>query len=190
VFFAVIAYLMGSIPCGLLVAKAAGIPDPRSSGTENLGAANLTRIGGRKVGALTFVLDFLKGLVPVLAAQLYFPLDPAPAHLAALLAVTGHCYSVFLLFRGGRGVATFAGALLPLAPASMLCALTAWLVTFHSFRVTSLAAMVALAVLMCALLAMGAGPNLLVVASLCCLMVMRRHRSNLQNLLEEQERVF
>src|SRR3989344_1612643 len=108
-FFPVLAYFLGAIPCGLLVAKALKIGDPREAGSGNIGSANLTRIGGKKAGIFTFILDFLKGFVPVLAALLYFTDDPTSAYLAALFAVIGHCYSIYLLFEGGKGVATSAG---------------------------------------------------------------------------------
>lgn len=185
-----IAYLLGSIPSGILVARALGLGDPRESGSGNIGASNLTRIGGRKVGVITFLLDFLKGLLPVLAALFLLPADPWLAGICALCAVIGHCYSLFLIFQGGKGVATAAGALLLLAPVAMSVSLLTWALCFYCFRITSLAAMAALAVLLAGLLAMNAGTHLLLVALACCMIVVRRHEANLIGLLAGQERKF
>lgn len=177
-----VSYLIGSVPSGILLARAAGLKDPRST--------NLTPLSGTKIGAFTFVLDFLKGFVPVLFAYLYWPEDSFATSLGALFAVLGHCYSVFLLFKGGKGVATTAGALLPLAPFPMLIALAAWGLAYYAFRLTSLAAMCAVLVLLCALLLCGAPPPVLAVAGICCVMVVRRHQANLEDLLGGKERSF
>jgi glycerol-3-phosphate acyltransferase PlsY len=190
VFFPALAYLLGSIPSGVLMARALGLQDPRAAGSGNIGAANLTRLGGKKAGVLTFLLDFLKGFLPVLAARIYGPPDPTTAYLTALLAVTGHCYSVFLGFRGGKGVATTAGAFFPLAPIAMVAALFAWALGFYSFKVTSLAAMMALLALLGALLVIGNPGGLFLAALLTCLMVVRRHLANLNDLLSAKERRF
>lgn len=188
--FLFVSYLLGSVPSGVLVARVAGLGDPRDAGSGNIGASNLTRLGGKKIGAFTFVLDFLKGFVPVLFAYLYWPEDSFPAALGALLAVTGHCYSVFLFFQGGKGVATTAGALFPLAPFAMLLALAAWGLSFYAYRITSLAALISLFALLGALLLFGAPAHLLFVAGICCVMVVRRHQTNLEDLLGGKERSF
>jgi acyl phosphate:glycerol-3-phosphate acyltransferase len=188
--FLLVSYLFGSVPSGILLARAAGLGDPRDAGSGNIGASNLTRLGGKKLGALTFLLDFLKGFVPVFFAYFYWPDDTFPAALGALLAVTGHCYSIFLFFQGGKGVATTAGALFPLAPFAMIVALAAWGLSFYAYRMTSLAAMVALFALLGSLLLFGAPAHLLGVAGICCVMVVRRHQANLEDLLGGKERSF
>lgn len=188
--FFVAAYLLGSIPSGILVARAFGLGDPRESGSGNIGASNMARLGGKRVGLFTFVLDFLKGFLPVLAALFFAREMPSVAYFAALSAVLGHCYSVFLFFEGGKGVATAAGALFLVAPIPMLAALGAWALCFYCFRITSLAAMAALAVLLSALLGLRADPVLLGVALACCLVVVRRHDVNLRSLLADEERSF
>jgi glycerol-3-phosphate acyltransferase PlsY len=139
---------------------------------------------------LTFLFDFLKGFLPVLVIRFYWPADETVACVAALLAVTGHCYSLFLGFRGGKGVATTAGAFFPLAPLPMLVALCAWGLAFFSFRITSVAAMAALLVLLGALLVAGATQGLFLAALLACVMVVRRHFANLNDLLAAKERRF
>lgn len=185
-----VAYLLGSIPSGLLIARLLGLKDPRQSGSGNIGAANLTRLGGKKVGALTFVLDFAKGFVPVLTALLLFPESTTLHSFVALLAVVGHCYSIFLVFHGGKGVATAAGVLFPIAPLPMLLALTGWLICFYCFRIASLAAFCALGLLSGALLLSRADSMLLLVAILISLIVIRRHDENLRSLLVGVERSF
>ena len=188
--FALVSYLFGSVPSGVLLAKAMGLGDPRQAGSGNIGASNLARLGGGKVGLITFLLDFLKGFVPVLAVRLYWPEDTFLAALCAFVAVSGHCYSIFLFFGGGKGVATTAGAFFPLAPIAMIVALIAWGLTFYSFRITSLAAMVALFAFLGSLLAQGANGFLLGMAALSCLLVVRRHDVNLQDLVSGKERSF
>ncbi|MGZ3712708.1 MAG: glycerol-3-phosphate 1-O-acyltransferase PlsY, partial [Bdellovibrionota bacterium] len=178
-----LSYLLGSIPSGILVAKAMGLGDPRDSGSGNIGASNLARLGGKRVGVFTFLLDFFKGLIPVLAALLLKPESPGLACFCALFAVLGHCYSLFLFFSGGKGVATAAGALFLIATIPMLIAFVGWAICFYCFRITSLAAMAALGLLLASLLATNADPILLGVALLCSLVVVRRHEMNLKNLL-------
>lgn len=188
--FILLAYLCGSIPSGILVARALGLSDPRQSGSGNIGASNLARIGGRKVGVLTFLLDFTKGCVPVLLALFMSQANQTVIYLTAFAAVLGHCYSVFLLFNGGKGVATAAGALFPVAPIPMVGAFIAWGLCFYCFRITSLAAMAALLVLSGALLFIGAEAPLLAVGIACAVVVVRRHEANLKSLLEGSERKF
>lgn len=187
---AVLAYLLGSVPSGILVARALGISDPRGAGSGNIGAANLTRIGGKKAGVITFVLDFLKGLIPVILVRIYAPDDVLSTYIAALMAVVGHCYSLFLFFQGGKGVATTAGAFLPIAPAPMGLAILVWALCFYVFRISSLAAMGALISFLYFLIFGSADLTLILAAFACCLIVVRRHQMNLLAFLENKERRF
>ena len=109
---ALTGYLLGSVPWGLLLLRAVGGPDPRSVGSGNIGATNVTRAGGRGLGLATLVLDAVKALAPAL---FFASIDPRAGALAGLSAVLGHCYPVWLRFSGGKGVATFLGACLGLA---------------------------------------------------------------------------
>src|SRR5512133_3233676 len=117
----VTAYLIGSVPTGLLLGKAYGI-DVRKEGSGNIGATNLYRTVGRKVGGLTLVGDCLKGMLPVLAVK-YSTLPPEYAAWVGLAACCGHVFSVFLRFRGGKGVATALGVFLALSPLAVSIAL-------------------------------------------------------------------
>jgi glycerol-3-phosphate acyltransferase PlsY len=188
--FPLLAYLFGSIPSGVLVARVMGLEDPRRFGSGNIGASNLARLGGRKVGVATFLLDFLKGLIPVLAARFYAPSEPSLADFSALLAVTGHCYSIFLRFQGGKGVATTVGAFAILAPIPMAAAVGVWALVFYTSRTTSLAALIAVPVMLCVHVAAGSDSLLICAAFLSALMVVRRHKSNLLDLLSGEERSF
>ncbi len=137
----VLAYLVGGIPMGILVARLFGLADPRSIGSGNIGATNVLRTGNKKAAALTLLLDGGKGAVVVVAANRF---GPDLAVIAAGAAVVGHIAPVWLLFKGGKGVATTLGALLAIAWPVGLAACGLWLATAALFRYSSLAALVAL----------------------------------------------
>ncbi|MCB9759884.1 MAG: glycerol-3-phosphate 1-O-acyltransferase PlsY [Alphaproteobacteria bacterium] len=138
-----LAYLLGSIPVGLILATIYADLDVRQAGSGNIGATNVLRTTGRRLGAITLVLDLLKGLLPTLAAASMFE-DPTWAALAGFMAVLGHCFSIYLEFRGGKGVATGAGVMLGVAPAATLAAAAVWGLVFAASRRSSLAALAAL----------------------------------------------
>ena len=140
---AVLAYLLGSIPFGLVMARAFGLGDIRKIGSGNIGATNVLRTGNKPAALLTLVLDAGKGAVAVLVARAVVGEDAAG--LAGLFAMLGHLYSVFLKFNGGKGVATFLGTLLALSFPVGLAACATWLVAAVVFRYSSLAALVAAA---------------------------------------------
>ncbi|WP_048646297.1 glycerol-3-phosphate 1-O-acyltransferase PlsY [Nitratireductor soli] len=136
----VFGYLLGSIPFGLIITRAAGLGDVRKIGSGNIGATNVLRTGNKKLAALTLLLDALKGTVAVLLAGLYGPDQAIAAGLGAFL---GHLFPVWLGFRGGKGVATYLGVLVALAwPGALIFAL-AWLAVAFTTRYSSLAALVA-----------------------------------------------
>ncbi|RZA07803.1 MAG: hypothetical protein EOP11_06665 [Proteobacteria bacterium] len=168
--YLLMAYLVGSIPSGVLLARAMRAADPRHG-------------DDKKIRAITFVLDFLKGFLPVIFAYLYWPDDSFPAAIGAFFAVLGHCYSIFLFFQGGKGLAAGAGALFPLAPFAMLVALAAWGFSYYVFRIKPQAALIAILSFFGALFIFGTAPHLLAVAGACALMMVRRHRADLDGLL-------
>lgn len=181
--------VLGSIPSGILVAKAMGLEDPRAKGSGNIGAANMTRVGGKKAGAITLVMDFLKGLLPV------FLLTRSEAWgglviPCALLLVLGHCYSVFLRGRGGKGVATGAGALFGIHPLVGATALLVWLVVFIPSRISSLSALVAVWSAPIALWVLRFDSWAILATTTMALIIVRRHHDNLRALLENSERSF
>lgn len=182
------AYLLGSIPTGLLLGKAYGI-DVRKEGSGNIGATNLYRTVGRKVGVLTLIGDCLKGMLPVLAARYFAP----SADLAAwvgLAAFCGHVYSVFLRFKGGKGVATALGVYLALAPLAVVIALAVFLGLMLKWRYVSLGSVSAAAVMPLAVVALGGGRVLTAVTVAISAIVIIRHRENIQRLLAGTENKF
>lgn len=181
-----IAYLIGSIPVGLLVSQAMGQVDIRRHGSGNIGTANVLRIVGKRAAALTFLGDLLKGLLPTWAA-IGLGGSELLVTVVAMAAVLGHNWSVFLGFTGGKGVATSFGALLVMTPFPALLGLVVWVGVVLGFRYTSLAAMVSsVCVPPIILISAGAGPFFgfsLVVA----LLIFVRHRDNIQRLLAGTE---
>lgn len=138
----IIAYLIGSIPFGLLLAQAAGLGDIRNIGSGNIGATNVLRTGNKKLAALTLLLDILKGVVAVLLAQMVMTFDAGL--LAGLGVLLGHVYPVWLKFKGGKGVATALGVLIAINPLLGGSCIALWLITAVIFRISSLAALVAI----------------------------------------------
>ena len=138
----VVSYLIGAIPFGLLIGKLYGV-DVRKEGSGNIGATNVTRTVGRTAGKICFLLDFLKGALPVVAAQLIYPCLPWLAIGCGAAAIVGHIFPVYLKFKGGKGVSTAAGVALALAPYPLVCAAAVWAATFFIGRYVSLASILA-----------------------------------------------
>ena len=136
------AYLIGAIPFGLLIGKIYGI-DIRKVGSGNIGATNVTRAVGKTAGKVCFFLDFLKGALPVLAAQLIYPGVYWLPLVCGAAAIIGHIFPVYLKFRGGKGVSTAAGVALALAPYPLVCAAAVWVLSFFIWRYVSLASILA-----------------------------------------------
>jgi len=174
-----LAYVLGSLPTGLALTWLWTDQDVRTLGSRNTGATNVARVAGRRLGAVTLAGDLLKGLVPVLLAPLVSS-DPALGGAVAGAAVTGHRWSVFLGFRGGKGVATAAGSLLALAPGPALVAFVTWGLIIRLTRRASVAALAAAGILplLCAALATDATW----VALLLAVGITWRHRNNLARL--------
>jgi glycerol-3-phosphate acyltransferase PlsY len=180
----VLGYLLGSVPFGLLLTKAAGLGDLRRIGSGNIGATNVLRTGSKWIAALTLLLDMAKGLLPVLIARQAWGEDYAI--LAAIGALMGHIFPVWLRFKGGKGVATYIGALAGLHwPLAVLFAL-AWLLAAFVWRMSSLAALIASA-------AVAVGSAILVPGRLSIALfilsavIFITHRANIARLLRKQE---
>lgn len=181
-----LAYLAGSVSTAIIVCRLAGLPDPRTEGSNNPGATNVLRIGGKKAAAATLAGDFFKGLLPVLVARVLTG-EPTVLAAVAMAAFLGHLYPVFFGFRGGKGVATALGVLLGLAWPVALAALATWLVMAKVFRISSLSALTA--AVLAPLYAWFLTPEPAVVAMLAVMGVLLvwRHRSNIRNLLDGKE---
>ncbi|MBI2355116.1 MAG: glycerol-3-phosphate acyltransferase [Deltaproteobacteria bacterium] len=182
------AYLLGSIPSGLLWGKAYGI-DVRKEGSGNIGATNLYRTVGRKVGVLTLLCDSLKGFIPVLAVKL----SALPADHAAwvgLAAFCGHVFSLFLRFKGGKGVATALGVFLALSPLAVLIALGVFLGLVYKWRYISLGSICAAAVMPPAVSLLGGSRAMLLVTALIAVIVIVKHHENIKRLVAGTENKF
>ena len=180
---AVIGYLLGSIPFGLLLTRLAGHGDIRRIGSGNIGATNVLRTGSKGLAALTLLLDLAKGAAAVVIAQRWGH-DAALA--AAGCAILGHMFPVWLGFRGGKGIATALGVLIPLAWPVALITVLLWMATALLFHYSSLAALVA-AVAGAALGAILADkPTALLIACIA-LLIIARHHANIRRLLAGTE---
>ena len=184
----VAAYLIGSIPFGVIVGRLRGF-DPRAVGSGNIGMTNVARAGGSRAAALTFAGDVLKGAVPVAAAGAlgYLPLELA---WIALAAFVGSICSIFLRFSGGKGMSAALGIWVMLSPLALLFAVAAFAIVLASFRIMSLASIVAALVIPIAVVAVGGPRPYLVLALAMSALVLLRHRENLQRLLRGVEPKF
>ena len=176
------AYLIGAVPIGWLVARAFGVSDLRRHGSGNIGATNVLRTLGRLPAIATLLGDVAKGYAAVALAARLAPGEGAALGLAAVAAVAGNCWSVFLGFRGGKGVATGLGALLRLVPWATLAALPVFLVVVATFRYVSLGSLLAALCVPLGAALLGY-PGASVVAALAvALIVVGRHHANIARL--------
>jgi acyl phosphate:glycerol-3-phosphate acyltransferase len=182
------AYLLGSVPTGLLLAKAFGV-NIRETGSGNIGATNVYRTLGRKVGVMTLVGDCLKGLIPVLVAK---QLGLADAWIAAtgLAAFLGHVYTIFLGFKGGKGVATALGVFLGVSPLAVLLALAVFALVLGKWRYVSLASITAAAAFPPLVLLLERNPLLIAMALVISGLVIFKHKENIRRLRDGTETKF
>jgi len=189
------AYLLGSIPFGLLVAKVFGRGDVRKEGSGNIGATNVSRVAGPLAGILTLLLDGAKGAAAVLVAGRYSNDSAMWMVIAGLAALVGHCFPVWLKFKGGKGVATAAGVYLALCPPAFLAGLILFLLVAGFSRYVSLgsvAAAVAMPLLMYFLWAPHHAPPPVITfgALAVAVLIVYKHDGNLQRLVEGTEPKF
>ena len=183
-----LAFFLGSIPFGLVIAKTFKGIDPRKAGSGNIGSTNVARLCGLPWGILTLLCDILKGLLPVLLAVHILP-DPLMQSLVALAAVMGHIKSPFLSFKGGKGVATTIGALIPLAFWPLLCAVLCCVAVIAVTRYVSLGSMVMSASLV-VFYALFGRPDLEPLAVMLLVMILWAHRANIGRLIRGEESKF
>lgn len=182
--WALIAYIIGSIPFGLILARVMGLGNLRDIGSGNIGATNVLRTGSKKAAALTLLLDGGKGAVVVLLARAYADADAS--QIAAFAVMIGHCFPVWLKFRGGKGVATFLGVLYGLAWPIGIAACLTWLVTALVFRFSSLAALVAAASTMVWAVVLGE-PQIFMLCAFLTALIFWRHAGNIRRLVDGTE---
>ncbi|MEE2944517.1 MAG: glycerol-3-phosphate 1-O-acyltransferase PlsY [Pseudomonadota bacterium] len=174
-----VGYLFGSIPFGIVITRVFGLGDLRQIGSGNIGTTNVLRTGSKPAAAATLVLDGGKGAIAVLVARWLAAEDAA--QLAGLMAFLGHCFPIWLKFKGGKGVATFLGLMLALSwPVGVACCLT-WLVTALISRISSLSALVAAASSTFWILILGYSP-VFILGIAVTLLVFWRHSENISRL--------
>lgn len=184
VLAALLGYAIGSIPFGLLLTRAAGMGDVRKIGSGNIGATNVLRTGNKGLAAATLLLDLAKGLAPVvIAGQLWGEVGQA---FAAGAAVLGHCFPVWLGFKGGKGVATNAGVSFGLAWPVGLAYAFVWLSVLAIFRISSLAGMAAVVAAAAAAPLFGY-PQFFPVLAAIALLIIYLHRTNIARLMKGEE---
>ncbi len=184
------AYLIGSLSFAVIVSKYYGMDDPRTYGSGNPGATNVLRSGKKKAAALTLLGDALKGLVAVVLARcLQDALNLSDITIAAVAvaALVGHMWPLFFGFKGGKGVATALGVLLALSPATALVCAAIWLVMAFGFKVSSLAALTATVVAPLVAFWLMPYPSWAWATVVIAVLVLYRHKSNIQNLLQGKE---
>jgi len=184
----VAAYMVGSIPFSFLVARAFGVEDVRRVGSGNVGATNVLRSAGRRAGGLALLLDAAKGAAASLIAGALAPDQELTWALAAVAAVLGHMYPVWLRFQGGKGVATGFGAFAPLAPVAALGATVLFLLTLGATRFVSLSSIVGAVSLFFFALVLGGPSPVVWAAAFTAGLVVLRHRSNVRRLWAGEER--
>ena len=180
------AYLLGSISSAVIVCRLAGLPDPRTQGSNNPGATNVLRIGGRKAAVVTLLGDSIKGLLPVVVCHL---LDRPVLVLAlvGMAAFLGHLYPVFFGFKGGKGVATALGVQFGLDWMIGSAVALTWLFMAKVANISSLAALISMLLAPLYIWLIWPAPELVVMQVLITLLLIWRHRSNIQNLLAGNE---
>ena len=180
------AYLIGSISSAIIVCRLMGLPDPRSEGSNNPGATNVLRIGGKKAAAITLLGDMLKGVLPVAAGHL-LDVSTLTFALAAMAAFLGHLYPVFFGFKGGKGVATALGTQFGLHWGIGLAVAGIWLFMAKVVKISSLSALVSMALAPVIIYWIWPADELIVMQIIMSIILFWRHKSNIQRLISGEE---
>jgi len=186
----VLAYLIGAIPCGIVLTRLFGKEDIRQAGSGNIGATNVYRVAGRGLGIATLIGDALKGVLPTLFAAQATGFSPAQVALIAAATFLGHLYPVYLGFKGGKGVATALGIFLVLSPKAVLIAFAVFALVLWKWRYISLGSISAAAAIPWLVLAFEGSAWLFVATLFIAAMVIVRHRGNIERLRNGSENKF
>jgi glycerol-3-phosphate acyltransferase PlsY len=184
-----LAYLIGSIPFGLLISKTQG-KDIRTMGSCNIGATNVMRCLGKPLGITCFVLDVLKGFLPAKLFPIIGNVSPEFAIFFGAAAILGHNFPVFLKFKGGKGVATSAGVLIGVAPLAVAIGILTWVIVFYTSGYVSLGSIIAALIVIITGWAASYGPVIATALTLLGALTIWRHRSNIQRLRNGTENKF
>jgi glycerol-3-phosphate acyltransferase PlsY len=185
--FLAAAYLLGSVPTGYLLYRIKEKKDIRDLGSTNIGATNVLRVSGWKLALPVALSDILKGAIPVYLALRLFP-EPWVAYSAGFLAVLGHCFPVYIRFKGGKGVATTVGAYAVLAPLPLLCAMAVWVIVVALTRFVSLGSLSAFFSLPFIILFFNEQIGLVLMGAAIFVLLVHRHRANIGRLLRGTEK--
>ena len=180
------AYLLGSISSAIIVCRIMGLPDPRTQGSNNPGATNVLRLGGKKAAAITLLGDALKGLIPMLACHA-LEVSPLIFALTGTAVFLGHLYPVFFGFKGGKGVATAMGVQFGLSWMVGASVAGVWLFVAKILNISSLAGLVSMSLAPLFVWIFWPEPELIIMQSVMSLILIWRHRSNIRNLLSGKE---
>jgi glycerol-3-phosphate acyltransferase PlsY len=185
------SYLLGSIPFGYILVRTFRGQDVRQTGSGNIGATNVSRTSPR-LGALTLTLDALKGLSAVLLTRAIFPNHKGLMFAAALLAIVGHVFPIWLRFQGGKGVATGLGSFAILTPKTVLVTIAIFMLIFLAFRYVSIASILSVALfpLLAWILEPGINSRMVVVMAAASLIIIARHHENIRRVLNHTESRF
>lgn len=180
------AYLLGSVPTGVVVARLFGGVDPRTLGSGNIGATNVGRSAGKAAGIITLVGDALKGVIATLSAFYLYP-DAAFVSIVGLAVIVGHLFSIFLRFKGGKGVATACGVMLVVSPVAALIAIAVFVLIALLTRYVSAASMIAVAAVPVILAILPDKAAFVPLGIAMCALIIIKHNENIKRLMQGSE---
>lgn len=186
IFYFVLSYFLGSISSAILICRMFGLQDPRTVGSNNAGATNVLRIGGKKLAIMTLFADALKGFLPVFL-MIILKMSLLEATLVLFAALLGHIYPIFFGFRGGKGVATFLGGLLALNYFVGLIFIAVWLFVAKILKISSLSALIATAITPLFIYFIIADVEIVILNVLIGCLIFWTHRSNIRRLFDKEE---
>ena len=189
IYLLIASYLIGSISSAVIICKVLGMPDPRTQGSKNPGATNVLRLGGKKIAAFVLTFDGLKGAIPVIIGH-YLELGLTQLTLITLCAFLGHIFPVFFRFRGGKGVATYLGGLIAINLFVGLIFSVIWLLVAKVLKTSSLAALIATALLPFYFYFITGDIASTLVIGLISLFIFYTHRGNIKRLIDKEEDVI
>ena len=190
IFILIVIYLIAAVPTGIVLARVMGYEDVRDKGSGNIGATNVYRVAGKLPGVLTLVGDILKGFLPLLACKTWLTPTPTQLGIACAVAIVGHCYPVYLKFRGGKGIATALGIFLVISPAAVLGAAIVFGVAIAITRFISLGSVLAAMSAPLLVLMLNEPQPIFLATLFIAALIIWRHRNNINRLIDGSEDRF
>ena len=193
IIFLLVTYFITSIPFGLIVTRKFLAKDIRDHGSKNIGATNVARVGGKKLGALTLILDALKGSLMVMLAINYFSASDNFDFfiaLTAFISVFGHIFPIYLKFKGGKGVATTLAVILTIDPFIGLLSISIWFMTFFAFRISAVSSLIGVFSIIPLSYFMAFDQDYTYLSIALFVMVLVRHKENIVRLISKEENKF